>query len=169
MKFKMGLENIVEDYINGLQIGGKNVSEGFKGVQLGGWNEVDQNYGHKSYGVQIGYLINGVNEMKGTQICVLFNACYKFDGLQLGLFNMIQDDGRGKGRCVQLGTLNVTDNMKGVQLGWGNISEKKMDGLQLGFFNEVEDGYCLQVGLWNRRRGDPWYKGIPFVRWNKNG
>ena len=40
MGIKIGLENIVEDHINGLQIGGKNVSEGFKGVQIGGWNEV---------------------------------------------------------------------------------------------------------------------------------
>jgi len=167
---RIGLENIVKGEMKGLQFGIKNIADRLTGVQFGGWNETKMDAYRTDKGLQLSYFINGSNIFYGVQIGVLFNICEELHGVQASLFNIIDDHGRGKAKGIQLGAMNGSDNMNGVQLGLGNISDYRMKGVQIGLlFCEANEGHYLQIGLWNRKKGDPWYKGIPFMRYNRGG
>jgi hypothetical protein len=169
MGIKIGLENIVKEEMKGIQFGLKNVANRLTGVQIGGWNETDMGVCRTDKGLQISYFINGANIFYGAQIGVLFNICQEMKGMQTGLFNIIEDRGTGRAKGVQIGALNGADNMSGIQIGWGNISDYKINGIQFGICNEANEGNYLQIGLWNRKKGDSWYKGIPLLRYHKGG
>ncbi|MBD3354592.1 hypothetical protein GF361_01245 [Candidatus Woesearchaeota archaeon] len=169
MSIKVGLENIVKGEMKGLQFGLKNVAKKLSGVQVGGWNETKIDSYRPNKGLQLSYFINGSNILYGAQMSVLFNICQEMKGMQASLFNIIDDHGRGKAKGVQFGAMNGSDNMEGVQIGLGNISDYRMKGVQFGICNEANEGNYLQIGLWNRKKGDSWYKGVPFLRYRKEG
>jgi hypothetical protein len=170
MTIKIGLENIVEGEMKGLQFGFKNVADRIKGAQVGGWNETKMGICRTDRGLQLSYFLNGANIFYGAQVNVLFNICERLNGVQAGLFNMVDDHGRGKAKGVQIGGLNISDNMNGVQIGLENTCSGYFSGVQIGLLIcEADEGNYLQVGLWNRKKGDPWYKGIPFLRCHRGG
>ncbi len=170
MGIKLGLENIVKGEMKGVQLGFKNSADRLTGVQLGGWNENNTGiYRTTDKGLQISYFINGSNILYGAQLGVMFNICEELKGLQAALFNVV-DDHRGKAKGVQFGGLNISDNMEGVQIGLENTCSGYFKGVQIGaLICEAEEGHYLQIGLWNRKKGDPWYKGVPFLRYYKEG
>ena len=76
-----------------------------------------------------------------------------FTGYQFSIFGMNKVDGdftglgqgainyhKGKSEGVQVGTINVAQNIKGAQ--WGLINTtKKLDGFQIGLVNYSPDGF----------------------------
>lgn len=108
---------------------GKNA--GMTGLDLGLINHTtgDQtglSYGLASYvqGAFVGWQDNAVNI-----------ADKSFLGLQSGGFNRSQD-----GHGVQVGWLNVTDRMSGLQLGLVNYTRVMTKGLQIGVGNVIREG-----------------------------
>jgi len=97
-----GFLNLVENEMNGIQIGGinnsinrravtgaqigvLNFSGSMTGIQIGGLNGAEENM----LGVQIG-LINEVKDMRGIQIGI-YNTCKTLKGVQIGLINHIEN------------------------------------------------------------------------------
>lgn len=81
-------------------------------------------------------------------------------GLQVGLINksstlrgiqfgLIWSDAQDS-MGLQAGALNTTDNITGVQFGLLNRCRKITTGTQIGFFNQAEHVTGLQLGLFNR-------------------
>jgi hypothetical protein len=88
----------VNQDVSGLDVGIVNIAEGaLKGLQLGGFNEAKTarawqlgllNSAEESRGIQVG-AINHATEMNGLQLGLLYNSADTLKGLQVGLFNFV--------------------------------------------------------------------------------
>jgi len=131
------------------------------------------------YGVQMGFK-NGGDTVAGVQMGIVYNyALDAFYGLQLSPARNFSDVQYG----IQLGGWNVSNEARGLQIGWlrnqagsglglmlapVNISEAKMGGLQIGFVNKSSgDMSGIQIGAVNICRGT--LKGIQLGFANLGG
>ncbi|MEO7988429.1 MAG: hypothetical protein ABI663_02750 [Chryseolinea sp.] len=136
-----GLINYVRDNATGIQFaGGFNlIGYDFKGTQFAGIGNV---VGEQGQGLQFAGLFNIAHEsMGGFQITTLLNYTHgQLAGLQLALINKNGSmDGRKstpptRGRSLQLGLLNMSKAMDGVQIGLINFGGKPR-GVQIGLIN----------------------------------
>jgi len=127
----VGSLNRTTSELRGVQIGFWNWDQNLWGVQQGIVNWVDKNI----VGFQAGYLSNKVDgDFRGFQYGTLMNvvegdfagvqlgginwASKDFVGLQAGFFNYID----GSSRSVQVGFLNQSRSLKGVQVGVINLN-----------------------------------------------
>jgi len=142
---QLGLENIINVALSGVQTGLINTGRSVNGVQLGLSND-----GHSMKGVQVGAVNNETNKVYGMQIGIL-NACSdswsgKVSGVQVGFGNETNDL-----RGYQTGVLNVCrKDGKGVQTGLFNLSDESISGIQIGGFNDAGLIRGLQIGVVNR-------------------
>lgn len=136
-----GLINYVRDNASGIQFaGGFNlIGYDFKGTQFAGIGNV---VGEQGEGLQFAGLFNIAHEsVGGFQITTLFNYTHgRFAGLQLALINKNHSmDGRKStpptsARSLQLGLLNMSKEMDGVQIGLINFGGRAR-GVQIGLIN----------------------------------
>ena len=136
-----GLLNYVRDNATGIQFaGGFNlIGYDFKGTQFAGIGNV---VGEQGQGLQFAGLFNIAHEsMGGFQITTLFNYTHgQFAGLQLALINKNGSmDGRKStppttARSLQLGLINMSKAMDGVQIGLINFGGRPR-GVQIGLIN----------------------------------
>lgn len=113
-------------------------------------------------------------EVEGVQLAFIYAQADKFTGVQWSLVTNTND-----GLGVQLGLVNLAENMEGLQ--WGGVNWTKSDftgaqlgfinyaqqatGLQLGFINYTETMKGIQVGLVNIIKNNPSFLPV-FVIFN---
>ncbi|MDH4227826.1 MAG: hypothetical protein OEV59_08805 [Deltaproteobacteria bacterium] len=101
-------------------------------------------------GIQFGGLIfNYADSVRGAQIGGILNlASSSLDGLQVGLINKVffnsvgtkqKDAPNGRLTGMQLGIINMADEVRGVQIGVINTTYK-LKGVQIGLINLHYDG-----------------------------
>ncbi|MBI1183937.1 hypothetical protein GC194_06675 [bacterium] len=151
-----GFSNVVTDSVNGFQAAGfSNVVNGaYTGSQLAGFsNVVHGNFnGFQASGfsnvttgrvhaAQIAGFCNVASQtVVGPQISGFANvASDSMKGAQVaGFANVVTGNLEG---FQASGFINVAKNLKGVQLGFINISDSISDGFALGFLNISKSGY----------------------------
>ncbi len=131
------------------------------------------------YGVQMGFQ-NGGDTVAGVQMGVIYNyALDAFYGIQLSPARNFSDVQYG----IQFGGWNVSNEPRGLQVGWlrnqagsgiglmlapVNVSEARMRGIQIGFVNKsTGDMSGIQIGAVNICRGT--LKGIQIGFANLGG
>jgi len=141
-----GLSNDKIVNMRGIQAAGLgNGAVDTKGIQIGGFT----NFSDKVKGMQLGGFANGAVDTKGIQIVGFVNFSDKVKGMQLGGFANVSDTVRG----VQLsGLINGSYDVKGIQTCIMFNSVRTMDGLQIGLVNKSENLRGVQIGLWNVSR-----------------
>lgn len=121
--------------VTGLQAAGIfNTAHDFEGLQAAGIFNVSHDY----HGMQAAGIYNVSKNMRGFQAAGILNKADDFNGLQLaGIVNRA-DDLRG---CQISAILNVAHDSRegGVQIGLINVANE-IKGLQLGLLNISKDG-----------------------------
>ena len=87
--------------------------------------------------------------LKGVQLDIAWaETRYEFSGLSFawGVSKAHQAHG------AQISSVNMVEDMQGVQFGGINLSNSTMKGLQVGFFNNAENLHGFQVGFINHAR-----------------
>lgn len=100
------------------------------------------------------------NEIKenasGLAMSVIFNTAGTGTIFgQLGLVNICQEGNL----ALQLGLINTSGSMRGIQMGLVNVADKNMTGLQIGLVNVAGRFGGVQLGLVNTSREG----GLPFL------
>lgn len=138
-----GAANIVSQASKGIQIGGalNVVSQDVKGLQLGGAANI---VGGDVLGIQVGGAANIVaGDVLGAQIGAFNLAGPKLGGLQIGAINLGQEV-----KGLQIGAINITSGqVKGLQIGAINISERS--STSIGAINIFTDGWT-QLEAWTQ-------------------
>ncbi|ADE54562.1 LA_2272 family surface repeat-containing protein [Coraliomargarita akajimensis] len=135
------------------------------GVSIGVWNE---NPGGQW---QAGFVNGATGDSYGLQSFIFlptfYNYADNYKGVQMAFVNWTKEDFVG----VQLGFVNIANNMKGFQWGTVNYCET-LNGLQLGLVNWAERSTSgVQIGLANFIPENEWFsdgdlgKGFIFVNW----
>lgn len=126
---------------NGAIVGLASFSDEMKGIQLGlvniGWDGF--------YGMQ-GGLINVGDRGSALQLGVA-NLLDKSSGIQFGLVN--GGGGRDFFSLIQLGAVNLSMEMKGIQLAGLFNGARDIRGLQVAPVNYAEDVSGVQLGICN--------------------
>jgi len=113
---------------------------------------------NEMWGLSYGLFYARSKELRGVQ-CGLYNVTYDAQGVTFSLV----DHNKGTFTGVQLGFVNLADNMKGLQWGFYNQAER-LTGLQLGFVNytkRINQG--LQIGLVNIIEQNGWLPVMVIV------
>lgn len=97
-------------------------------------------------GVQLSLAANYARgAARGTQLAMGLNVAGEgATGLQLAAINVAG----GASRAVQVGGVDIADNVDGVQVAGVNIA-KRITGVQVGFVNVAKDVVGTQIGLVN--------------------
>ncbi len=140
LKFSL-ITGEVRENMGGVQGGLFNRTKSLWGIQLGLGNTVTD----AALGLQFG-AVNSGNAHSGAMLGLVNVAGGDTDGIQLGLYNSA-----GRIRPLQIGGMNHTRSLVGVQLGLLNRSETKAFGLQCCGFNTVDARLSgVQLGIYNR-------------------
>jgi len=121
--------------ITGIQIAGfgNKAFESLRGIQIAG---IGNNCSNADiYGIQIGFG-NRAKNLIGIQIGGGAEASASSTGIQFGGLYTKTDELKG----VQTGLLNITEKGFGLQFGIGNIATK-MSGIQIGLINVIQNGF----------------------------
>ena len=123
------------DYAGGIQIGGlANAARKVEALQIAGLANNDGT----AAGILIAGLFNNCKKMEGLQISGMWNiASERMIGLQISAFNINEGVGRMEG--MQIGVINVSNEITGVQIGMLNYT-RRLRGLQIGMLNTVQRG-----------------------------
>jgi len=162
-----GLINRVLDSCHGVQASSfVNANEGYHcGLQASAMN-----YAKKLRGMQLG-IGGGGNECYGLAANLVINRNINLKGMQVGAFNLLEDQGYG----MQLGLFNCGGNpyikntkYNGVQAGVLNIVTDELNGFQIGLVSYAKDGNYLQIGAITIRGDGPWYTRVsPIIGWHR--
>lgn len=94
-------------------------------------------------GVELSFFCSATDKIGGLQWSLIgVNSCKELHGTQLGLFNVSTGNTEGE----QVGLVNITDHLAGLQLGIVNSAKH---GLQLGLININDDGWLPVFILFN--------------------
>jgi len=147
---QLGLGNLAEGTVVGLQISGSNyANRGLKGVQIGTVNFT----WYKARGLQLLGVVQIAKRLDGAQIGG-FNFIYKsLSGAQIGFSNVVADL-----YGFQVGVMNFVRRVEGAQIGVFNVA-RRVRGVQIGVFNFTRKLRGLQLGLLNFA----FREKIPFV------
>lgn len=111
-------------------------------------------------GAEISIVASDTANIIGFQGALLVNMTNNLDGLQMGMANMIRE----QGKWGQIGVICfAAKRVKGVQMSLFNYS-RGTDGVQLGIINYAEDISYLQFGIlcYNKEAWIPMLIGINF-------
>lgn len=135
--FGSGIAAFTTESITGGSISG--ISNFSLGNQTGAFFAGIANYSHGSAkGFQVAGIGNAsAGSMKGAFMAPITNfALSESSGFQLSLANIVVGDFSG----LQLGLLNGSDHLKGVQIGLVNYSGNADSGVPIGMVSIVKDG-----------------------------
>jgi hypothetical protein len=149
-----GLLNYVAGDVDGAQLslGFNHSRANFTGIQFGLGNV---NYGF-ILGIQASVLVNVTNYTSGLQASTLLNISKtNLFGFQIGPFNYVKTiygpkSSTDLGNGIQIGLINISNEMDGWQFGLINVSRRSTKGTQIGlinFFRGNVDG--TPIGLLN--------------------
>lgn len=82
--------------------------------------------------------------VRGLRLSPLYGRCDNLTGLDLGLFNTVEEEMIG----LQAGFLNTTARARGLQIGIFNCAYY-LKGVQIGVVNYAEGAKGLQIGVVN--------------------
>ena len=100
---------------------------------------------------QITYQVNGIS------LIFFVNLTHKHNGIMIAGGNY-SDTMNG----LQLGLMNSSSKVKGVQVGLGINETEKMEGLQIGLVNKSINFRGIQIGIWNVNQK----RELPLINWN---
>lgn len=83
-------------------------------------------------------------DVKGLRVSLLYGRCADLTGLDIGVWNTVDEDLIG----WQTGVVNAASRVRGLQIGVINMAVY-LKGLQVGLINYAEGARGLQVGLIN--------------------
>ena len=86
----------------------------------------------------------GAWDVRGVRVSLLYGRCSDLTGLDLGVWNTVDEDAIG----LQAGVVNAASRMVGLQVGVVNAAVY-FKGLQLGLINYAEGARGIQIGLIN--------------------
>jgi hypothetical protein len=144
--FDIGTVNRVTSKMRGLQIGGiQNLVAKGAGIQVGMVNRAEKEFA----GLQCAWLLNlGTGETHGAQLG-LFSMSDRHTGVQAGVVN--ENAGGFTGLQLSLGA-NVGGELgEGAQIGLYNVVKGPMTGVQVGFINSTGSLRGVQIGILNVR------------------
>ena len=95
--------------------------------------------------------------VRGVRVSLLYGRCSDLTGLDLGLWNTVNEDAVG----LQMGVVNAVARLNGVQAGCFN-GAIYFKGLQVGLINYAEGARGIQIGLINVITNTG-LGGLPFV------
>ncbi len=157
---QLGVASVNEGTTSGLQLGAAfSYADGpVQGLQLSGifgWATAP------IVGVQFSGIANQTTgHVRGLQFSGLLNVVRGdkwVEGAQIGGTNL------GRVRGLQLGALNISEEVRGLQIGLINIA-RKIDGLQIGLINITDDLQGESFGVASLpRRG-----GVHLMAWGSN-
>ncbi len=140
-----------------------------KGVSIGVWNENPS----PEFQWQLGFVNGTTGDSVGVQWFIFLPTFYNYaeshTGLQWGWVNYASESLTG----VQLGLVNITGTLTGLQWGAVNVCQD-LTGLQLGLVNYAKLSTSgVQIGLVNIIEDNEWFsdfptdlaKGMVFVNW----
>jgi len=114
-------------------------------------------------GVDVGIVSRTMKDFKGIQVGIVGLTGGDFSGVQ---WNHAANFVEGEFAGFQVSPLaNITDGMRGFQLGMINVSENAR-GFQLGFINITEQLHGLQIGIINIARAKEKFSVLPLVNWS---
>ncbi len=128
------------------------------GASIGVWNENPS----PKFQWQLGFVNGATGDSVGVQWFVFlptfYNYAENYTGLQWGWVNYASESMTG----AQLGIVNISGTMKGLQ--WGTVNYcKDLTGLQLGLVNWAEHSTSgVQLGLVNIIPQNEWFKDGDF-------
>ena len=111
-------------------------------------------------GAEISLISSDTANIKGFQGAMLVNMTNYINGLQMGVANMIREEGN----CGQVGFLAFTaKKVNGAQISLFNYS-RITEGVQIGIINDAEDIATWQIGIfcYNKEAWIPFLLGINF-------
>ncbi|MCI7643150.1 MAG: hypothetical protein MST10_02165 [Lentisphaeria bacterium] len=120
---RLALPGVVNNDVNGLDVGIAGISQNFNGVALGIYSGARKNGN--------GLFVNAINQSGNV-----------FNGAQLGVVNL-------SGFETNRGTAASLEHSNGAQLGVVNCAANYFVGLQLAVCNATNNGSGLQLGLVN--------------------
>ena len=127
--------------VTGLRVGipwGDNDS--VTGIDIGFWGQ-----SKRMSGIQVNIVANIVTDRANAVQVALYNHAGSLSGAQFGLMNTIGYGSLGWdprlkfSACVQVGLLNIANDMRGVQVGLVNKTDM-LYGFQIGLVNVIESG-----------------------------
>jgi hypothetical protein len=152
------LLNTIEEDAIGLQVsaGGNTVEGVMYGIQVGGLYNVTTkgacvgmcaagilNFHKVVVGIQVAGLFNGLRRRGGgLQLSAGFNGAERFNGLQVGTFNLLARDMGGSVQVAGFGNLAIR-NFSGAQVGLLNWVHKDAVGVQIGAINVANVELCI--------------------------
>jgi hypothetical protein len=157
---QLGVASVNEGTTNGLQLGAAfSYADGpLRGVQLSGifgWATAP------IVGVQFSGIANQTKaSVRGLQLSALLNVVRGdqwLEGAQIGGTNL------GRVRGLQLGGLNISEEVRGLQIGLINVA-RKIDGLQIGLINITDNLEGESFGV----ASIPRLGGVHLVAWGSN-
>ena len=88
-----------------------------------------------------------MNSLKGISFPLLIAGANRIHGEMTGVSFGLVNWHEGQDTGVNIGAVNYTNNVKGAELGWVNISKKS--NFQLSFVNITDEIHGAQIGLLN--------------------
>lgn len=135
---QVGVHNFILEEGCGMQVGWRNSTAVFSGLQIGALNIPTDKTDKKKF---LEGRIN--NDVSGAQIGVLNASVGVLNGVEIGAANLAKS-----ANGVQIGALNGSSYFCGVQIGAFDIAKQSV-GLQLGVFNYAGEMCGVQIGAVN--------------------